>query len=55
MTAIRMSLMPYLAGALLLKQEDQTTTGSRFLACNTKLGFTASTLSENLSLFCREE
>lgn len=51
---IRMSLMPYLASALFLKWEDQTT-GSSFLACNTKLGFAASALSENLPLFCREE
>lgn len=45
MTTIRMSLMPYLASALFLKWEDQTT-GSSFLAWNMKLGFTSSTPSE---------
>lgn len=54
MMTIRMPLMPHLASALLLKWADQTT-GSSFLTCNTKLGFAASALSENLPLFCREQ
>lgn len=54
MMTIRMPLMPHLASALSLKWADQTT-GSCSLTCNTKLGFAASTLSENLPLFCREQ
>lgn len=52
MMTIRMPLMPHLANALLLKWADQTP-GSSFLTCNTKLGFAANALSENLPLFCR--
>lgn len=54
MMTIRMPLMPHLASALSLKWADQTT-GSCSLTCNTKLGFAASALSENLPLFCREQ
>lgn len=50
MMAMRMSLMQYLACALFLKWEDQTT-GRSFLTRNMKPGFSASFLSKNLPLF----